>query len=416
MKKPAQPNSGHGASTISVGTTPWWAGGTLRAGAHGLEIASRRAEALAAELGTPLYLYDGARVREQLGRLREALSGFARWRIYYALKANRFPPLLSLLRTEGDVGIDACSPREVACALAAGFHSSEISVTASNLSPADLGSFRRDAVHVNFDQISALRRFGALDSAGTRVGLRVDPMVRVGYGENARTDYNGGKLGLAPEDLNAALAAARHAGLVVDTLHMHLGWGLRDRDEAAFREGLAILAAAAKRIVSLECINVGGGLGGRLRETDIPLSLARWGEAIREAFPAAASEGRPLIACEPGTFIVASAGILVTRVTTVWDKRGERWIGLDAGQAVNVYSAHYGLELDMVAVARPLADHTIRCNIVGNINEAGDVFAFGRMLPEIAEGELIALLPAGAYGSSMASEHCLRGNFFEHML
>ena len=271
-------------------------------------------------------------------------------------------------------------------------------------------------MHVNFDQISTLRRFGALDSAGTRVGLRVDPMVRVGYGENARTDYSGGKLGLAPEDLNAALAAARHAGLVVDTLHMHLGWGLRDRDEAAFREGLAILAAAAKRINSLKCINVGGGLGGRLRETDIPLSLARWGEAIREAFPAAASEGGPLIACEPGTFIVASAGILVTRVTTVWDKRGERWIGLDAGQAVNVYSAHYGLELDMVAVARPLADHTIRCNIVGNINEAGDVFAFGRMLPEIAEGELIALLPAGAYGSSMASEHCLRGNFFEHML
>ena len=138
MKKPAQPNSGHAASTISVGTTPWWTGGTLRAGARGLEIASRRAEALAAELGTPLYLYDGARVREQLARLREALSGFARWRIYYALKANRFPPLLSLLRTEGDVGIDACSPREVACALAAGFHSSEISVTASNLSPADL--------------------------------------------------------------------------------------------------------------------------------------------------------------------------------------------------------------------------------------------------------------------------------------
>ena len=95
---------------------------------------------------------------------------------------------------------------------------------------------------------------------------------------------------------------------------------------------------------------------------------------------------------------MASAGILLTRVTTVSDKRGERWIGLDAGQAVNVYSAHYGLELEMVAVSRPLADHAIRCNVAGNINEAGDVFALGRMLPEIAEGELVALLPAGAYG------------------
>ena len=416
MKKHTQLNTDYAASTSFAGTTPWWAGGMLRVGARGIEIAGRRAEALAAELSTPLYLYDGARVREQLARLREALSGFARWRIYYALKANRFPPLLSLLRTEGDVGVDACSPREVACALAAGFDSSEISVTASNLSPSDLDSFRRDAVHVNFDQISALRRFGALSSAGTRVGLRVDPMVRAGYGENARTDYSGGKLGLAPEDLKSALAAARHAGLVVDTLHMHLGWGLRDCDEAAFREGLAILAEAAKSIDSLECINVGGGLGGRLRETDSPLSPARWGAAIRDAFPAAAGESGLLIACEPGTFIVASAGILVTRVTTVSDKRGERWIGLDAGQAVNVYSAHYGLELEIVPVARPLADHVTRCNVAGNINEAGDVFARGRMLPDIVEGDLIALLPAGAYGSSMASDHCLRGNFYEHML
>jgi diaminopimelate decarboxylase len=416
MQEPAQLNSGHADSTVSASTTPWWTGGTLRVGASGLEIAGHRVEALAAELGTPLYLYDGARVREQLACLREALSGFARWRIYYALKANRFPPLLSLLRAEWNVGIDACSPREVACALAAGFRSSEISVTASNLSPADLDSFKRDAVHVNFDQISALRRFGASNSAGTRIGLRIDPMVRVGYGENARTDYSGGKLGLAPEDLDAALAAARHAGLVVDTLHMNLGWGLRDRDEAAFREGLVILAAAAKRIESLDCINVGGGLGGRLREMDNPLSPERWAQAIRDTFPAAARESGPLIACEPGTFVVASAGILVTRVTTVSDKRGERWIGLDAGQAVNVYSAHYGLELEMVAVARPLADHATRCNVAGNINEAGDVFARGRMLPEIAEGELLALLPAGAYGSSMASEHCLRGNFLEHML
>lgn len=395
---------------------PWWAGGTLRAGADGLEIAGQRVEALADELGTPLYLYDGARVREQLASLREALSGFARRRIYYALKANRFPPLLGLLRAEGDVGIDACSPREVACALAAGFAPAEISVTVSSLSAADLDAFACHAVHVNFDQISALRRYGERVSAGTRIGLRIDPAVSAGYGINAQTDYGGRKLGLAPEDLDAALAAARHAGLVVDTLHMHLGWGLREADEPALRQGLAILAGAAERIGSLDCINVGGGLGGRLREADAPLAPARWAEAIRDAFPAAARAGGPLIACEPGTFIVAAAGILIARVTSVWNKRGERWIGLDAGQAVNVYSAHYGLELEIVVVGRPRAGRAVRCTVVGNINEAGDVFARSRMLPEIAEGELVVLLPAGAYGSSMASDHCLRGEFTERML
>ncbi len=92
MKKPAQPNSRScGFDYFRRHDTLVDRRHAVRAGARGLEIASRRAEALAAELGTPLYLYDGARVREQLARLREALSGFARWRIYYALKANRFP-------------------------------------------------------------------------------------------------------------------------------------------------------------------------------------------------------------------------------------------------------------------------------------------------------------------------------------
>jgi diaminopimelate decarboxylase len=416
MTDHSKQDDGRSVRSASFTAIPWWTGGTLRAGADGLEIAGRRVEALADELGTPLYLYDGARVREQLASLREALSVFARRRIYYALKANRFPPLLGLLRAEGDIGIDACSPREVACALAAGFASAEISVTASNLSPTDLDAFARDAVHVNFDQIGALRRYGERVAAGTRIGLRVDPAVSAGYGVNAQTDYGGRKLGLAPEDLHAALAAARDAGLVVDTLHMHLGWGLREGDEPALRQGLAILVGATKHVGSLECINVGGGLGGRLREADAPLAPARWAQAIRDAFPGASSAQGPLIACEPGTFIVAPAGILIARVTSVWDKRGERWIGLDAGQAVNVYSAHYGLELEIVVVGRPHACPAIRCNVVGNINEAGDVFARSRMLPEIAEGEMVALLPAGAYGSSMASEHCLRGEFTERVL
>ncbi len=264
------------AYSVSGDPQPWWAGGTLRVGPAGIEIGGQSVAALARAAGTPLYLYDGARVRAQLAELRAALSGFTRSRIFYALKANRFRPLLELLHAERDIGIDACSPREVALALDAGFQPAEISVTTSNLSPTDLDALARAAVHINFDQIGVLRRYAARVPSGTRIGLRIDPAVSAGYGVNARTDYGGGKLGLAPEDLATALSVAREGGLVVDTLHLHLGWGLRARDEPALQRALAFLAEAARQVDTLDCLNVGGGLGGRLRETDTPLAPARW--------------------------------------------------------------------------------------------------------------------------------------------
>ncbi len=400
------------AEPVFTNPAPWWTGGTLRAKRDGIELAGRSVAALAEKFGTPLYLYDGARIGTQLAELRAALSRFERHRIFFALKSNRFLPVLELFRTDGGVGIDACSPREVALAVAAGFAAEEISVTASNLSPADLDDLARAAVHINFDQIAVLRRYGERVPTGTRIGLRIDPAVSAGYGVNSRTDYGGGKLGLALEDLDAALNAARAAGLVVDTLHLHLGWGLRESDEAAFRRALGLLAEAAKRVPTVDTINVGGGLGGRLRESDRPLRPERWATAIHDAF---GSSG-PLIACEPGTFLTAAAGLLVARVTSAWKKRGEPWLGLDCGQAVNVYAAHYGLELEIVSVRAPLASPAQRTHVAGHINEAGDVFARGRDLPELAEGDLVALLPAGAYGSSMASDHCLRGGFTEQLL
>lgn len=358
----------------SVEVMPWWTGGTLRVGPDGLELAGRPVRALTEDHGTPVYLYDGARIADQLNELRSVLGRFDRHQILYAMKANRFRPVLDLFRADGQVGIDACSPREVALAFAAGFTAEEVSVTASNFSLADLDFLSRSLVHVNFDQIGALHRYGERAGQGTRIGLRLDPGVSAGYGVNPLTNYGGGKLGLAPEDLPKALEAAAANGLVVDTLHLHLGWGLRESDEPAFRHALGVLSTAASQIESLRAVNVGGGLGGRLRETDRPLPPERWATAIHDAF---GSSG-PTIVCEPGTFLVASAGILVARIASAWTKRGQRWLGLDCGQAVNVYAAHYGLELEIVPVREPTAPPTQIYDVAGNVNESGDIFARGR--------------------------------------
>jgi diaminopimelate decarboxylase len=86
---------------------------------------------------------------------------------------------------------------------------------------------------------------------------------------------------------------------------------------------------------------------------------------------------------------------------------------VDAGHAVNLYAAHYGLPMEIAHVARPLAPAVSEYSVAGNINESNDVFAEDVWLPELREGDFLALLPAGAYGSSMASDHCLRGGAAE---
>ena len=404
----------HVLATLGPGPArPWWEGGTLRAGAAGLEMGGRRVADLVRSTGTPVYLYDAARIRAQAARLRSAFGAHGlRGRVRYALKANRFPAVLRVLREEGDVGIDSCSPREVEHAFAAGFRPDEVTVTASSLTERDVAAFAAAGVHVNLDHPTAIRRYAARVPRGTRIGLRIDPFVQVGYGVNEKTAYAGGKLGLAPEAFDDAVSVARDAGLVVDTVHAHLGWGLREQDEPDVRKGFALLAELARRVPTIDTVNVGGGLGARLREEDRPLDPFRWAAAIADTIG-------PLgvtVACEPGTFLVADAGLLVVEVTAEWEKRGVRWIGVNAGHAVNVYAAHYSLPLEMIPAADPCAARTVPTSVAGNINESGDVFARGRPLPPLREGELVAFFPCGAYGSSMASDHCLRGRPAEEVV
>jgi diaminopimelate decarboxylase len=152
-------------------------------------------------------------------------------------------------------------------------------------------------------------------------------------------------------------------------------------------------------------INLGGGLCWRQRAEDEPLPLPAWADLVREHIAPTGC----VVACEPGTFVAASAGVLLAEVNTVEARESGTWVGIDAGHNVNCYAAHYAIPLEIVSVARPLSPPAEPVHVAGNINEANDVFARSRRLPELCEGDLVALYPAGAYGASMASDHCLRG-------
>ena len=204
----------------------WWERADLRYQDGRLAFGGHDLASLAAE-GTPTYVYSAGRVRANLGRLRGALdSAGVPHDVYYALKANRYSPLLEVLRTDGGCGIDACSPAEVEHALGHGFRESEISFTGHAVSDPDLAVLQaHPGMHVNCDAISTIRRLGRR-CPGRTIGIRLNPGLGAGYNERLR--YAGEKptkFGVYPDRFEEAIAAARSAGMRVDTLHFHVGSG-----------------------------------------------------------------------------------------------------------------------------------------------------------------------------------------------
>ncbi len=402
-------NAGDGA-----GAGRYFLGDALSVGAEGLLLDGVAVGPLARRLGTPLYVYGKATLERRFAELKAALGGTGRrYEIRFAMKSNRFGPVLDLVRQQPGVKVDCCSPREMQRALEHGFLPHELSLTAGMLSERDLRAVLASKVRPNLDTFSVLRRWAAVldaagvDGAGREIGLRINPEVALGWGTEPKLAYGNSKFGFDQDRVLDAATYAKSLGLTVVEVHMHVGWGLQRSAAGTLREVFGRLAGFATAIDTVTLVNVGGGLCWKHRVEDDPLPLATWAEIVGDAL-----SGLPAtigIACEPGTFITAASGVLVVEVNTIEERRSGTWIGVDAGHSVNVFAAHYGIPMAFIKVADPLAPDAQIVNIGGNINEANDVFARDRALPAVSEGELLALWPAGGYGSSMASDHCLRG-------
>lgn len=389
---------------------PWWQSESLYVERNILTMDGVSLYELAQRYGTPLYVYSRPTVRRQLAALQKLLDQAAgKYKLYYAMKANRNPDILATVRGIAGVGIDTCSPREVATARGAGFAADEISFNAGMLSDRDLDYLAHTSVHCTLDSFSALQRYGARVQPGTAVGLRFDSGISASYGQHPKMVYGKSKFGFEVEECAAALTAAAAAGLIVDSVAMHIGWGLPQESADLVDWAFARLAEVARQAPSLKTINIGGGLGGRYLAADRPLSLDTWSQLIASHL---SSIGATIV-CEPGTWVVAPAGVLVVEVNTVETRRQIQWIGVDAGYAINPLPAMYDIPLEILPLRKPLARPTHTAHIAGHINEGLDLWAKARLLPHVREGDLLAFFPAGAYGSSMASNHCLRGDFNE---
>jgi diaminopimelate decarboxylase len=393
-------------------TTPWWSRPGLEIRGGRLLVAGRDAEVLARDHGTPMFVYDLPRIEEQARSLVDAFErAGVPFRLRLAVKAQRDPQVLAFVRELGFVGVDVSSPGELHHVLEHGWRSDEISYTGTNVSDRDLDRILAEGVHVNVDLLSQLARYGRR-APGTAVGLRLNPRVGAASGLGRAHLYSGAhrpsKFGVLDGQLEDALSIAAEHGLRLDTVHFHVGDGFRTDGLAAFELAAERVAAMTGRLQRaghpVAEVNAGGGLGVPHDADEAPLDVDAYAAAlVRHLGPLGVT-----IACEPGDFLTKEMGVLLAEVVTIDDRDGHRVVGLDAGYNVAPEHFIYGEPTPVVlcraadGVPAPLA------TVAGNINEGDDLWAEDQPLPEVVEGDVVAILRVGSYNQSMHLDHCLR--------
>jgi diaminopimelate decarboxylase len=367
---------------------------------------------LAAEHGTPLWVYDAGTIRQRIQDLKRFDT------VRFAQKANSNLHLLRLMRQEGVV-VDAVSRGEIERALAAGFTAarnaqgaSGIVFTADLFDHATLDTVVQHAIPVNAGSIDMLGQLGQR-SKGHHVWLRINPGFGHGHSNKTNTGGEHSKHGIWHTELPAALAAVKQHGLHLVGLHMHIGSGV---DYGHLQEVCAAMVALVKDSgADLEAISAGGGLSIPYQadepRIDTEHYFSLWDAARREV---AAHLGHSVhLELEPGRYLVAEAGVLLAEVRATKYQGGQHFTLVDAGFSDLMRPSMYGAFHGMSVIAADDEEHPIRSTVVaGPLCESGDVFTQGeggvvltRELPEAHVGDLLVLHDAGAYGASMSSNY-----------
>jgi diaminopimelate decarboxylase len=378
---------------------------------------------LAAQFGgpepSPLWAYDAALIRARVADLRAFDT------IRFAQKACSNTHLLRLLREQGVV-VDAVSLGEIERALHAGFQpkaapggAAEIVFTADLFDHATLARVVELGVTVNAGSIDMLHQLGAR-SPGHAVWLRINPGFGHGHSQKTNTGGEQSKHGIWHAGLPEALAAIRQHGLRLVGLHMHIGSGVDYTHLAQVCEAMVELVQQARALgADIEAISAGGGLSIPYQADEARVDTAHYFSLWHGARQRIEQLlGHPVhLEIEPGRYLVAEAGVLITQVRAVKNMGRQHFVMVDAGFSDLVrpamYGSYHGIHL-VPAEGSPAAQEraALPCVVAGPLCESGDVFTqveggeiSPRTLPAPQVGDTLVLLDAGAYGASMSSNY-----------
>ena len=375
---------------------------------------------LAAEFGTPLYLYDEASLRGQCREyIEEFRSRYPDVKVAYASKAFLNLALVRIFAEEG-LGLDVVSGGELAMAVKGGMPPERIYFHGNNKSPQELAYAVEQGCGVvvvdNFYEMETLDEI-----AGGR-GVRQDILLRISPGVDPHTHHHtttgtlDSKFGFPLETGQAAEALGKALGsghLNLLGLHFHLGSPIFETEPYAEAIKRALEFAAGQRAAGLDLqeLNVGGGFAIRHTRDDEPPTVARYADVIVSTLNAECQRlglTPPLLTIEPGRSVVGRAGVALYSVGATKDIPGVRkYVSVDGGMGDNIRPALYGAHYEAVAATRANDPPTESITLAGKFCESGDVLVRDFPLPALRAGDLIAIPAAGGYAPSMASNYNL---------
>lgn len=367
--------------------------------------------AIAQRFGTPTYVYSRAHIEAQYRSFTDALDDVPHL-VCYAVKANSNLGVLNVLARLG-AGFDIVSRGELERVLAAGGKADKIVFSGVGKTRDDMRRALEVGVHCfnieSTDELERLQVVAAEMGVRAPISLRVNPDVDAGTHPYISTGLKENKFGIAIADAeDVYIRAAQLPNLEVLGVDCHIGSQLTTLPP--FLDALDRLLALIDRLgecgIYLHHIDLGGGVGVRYRDEEPPL-IADYIQAVRERI-----EGRDLtLMFEPGRYIVANAGVLLTQVEYLKHTEHKDFAIVDAAMNDLIRPALYQAWMNVTAVT-PRASEARAYDIVGPICETGDFLAKDRQLA-LEEGDLLAVHSAGAYGFVMSSNYNTRGRTAE---
>jgi len=359
---------------------------------------------VAAEVGTPVYVYSADAIE---AAYREFEAALAPARICYAMKANGNLAVLRLLAGLG-AGADVVSEGELRRALAAGIAPEKIVFSGVGKTDAEMeAALRSGILQINCESASEVRslsRIAARLSLTASVALRINPDVDAGTLDQISTGRKTDKFGVAWTEAPALFhEAAGLPGLSMEGIAVHIGSQLGDLEP--YRRAFGRVAELARMLeadgIAIRRLDLGGGFGIRYRD-ETPLPLAGYARVVEEEVGGLGCE----LVVEPGRRLVGPAGVLLARVVAVKETPARRFVIVDAGMNDLVRPMMYGAWHDILPLAAPPEGAEYRpSDVVGPVCETTDKFADERLLPPLEAGDLVAFCEAGAYGAVMASTY-----------
>jgi diaminopimelate decarboxylase len=371
---------------------------------------------LAANFGTPLYVYDEAELRARCRAYHAAFGPHAA----YASKAFLCAAMARLVDEEG-LSLDVATGGELYVALHAGFPADRIVMHGNNKSESELQrAFDAGVGRVvvdSFDELARIEELAPHVGAVPRLLVRVTPGVEAHTHEFIETGTEDSKFGFGLDNGDAFRAILRIIERAPDRfagIHCHIGSQVERAD--AFTRAIDKMIGLVKAVETqtgheIDEVNIGGGLGVRYLPSDSAPSIAQYGAIVREAFEKAIADAevrsQPVLATEPGRSIVAPAGLTLYRVGTIKPIPNVRtYVAVDGGMSDNLRPVTYGARYEAFLPARAAAPRPFVATIAGKHCEQGDLLVRDAHLPDdVRVGDVLAVPVTGAYGAAMASNY-----------